>query len=176
MFQIDEIKINGLKEGCVTDSDAPRLAFSLKSKKQGTNLKSAVVRVGGREFVTSEQSGIALKGLTLKPFTRYELSVTATDNFGSLSEGKTHFMTGRRELPWTAKWITNASYTFPKNASPAPFTFRKTFAAKNIRRALLTATALGIYELELNGKKVGSSTLPPALRVINISSNTTSTT
>ena len=161
MLQIDEIKINGLKEGCVTDSDAPRLAFSLKSEKQGTELASAVVRVGGREFITSEQCGIALKGLTLKPFTRYEVSVTATDNFGSLSEGKTYFMTGRRELPWTAKWITNASYTFPKNASPAPFTFRKSFAAKNIKRALLTATALGIYELELNGKKVGEQYFAP---------------
>ena len=161
MLQIDEIKINGLKEGCVTDGDAPRLAFSLKSEKQGTELASAVVRVGGREFITSEQCGIALKGLTLKPFTRYEVSVTATDNFGSLSEGKTHFRTGRRELPWTAKWITNASYTFPKNASPAPFTFRKAFAAKKIKRALLTATALGIYELEFNGKKVGEQYFAP---------------
>ena len=153
MFEIDEIKINGWKEGCVTDSDAPRIAFSLKSDKQGTELANAVVRVGGREFITSEQCGIALEGLTLKPFTRYEVSVIATDNFGNRAEGKTHFMTGRRELPWTAKWITNASYTFPKNASPEPFTFRKIFAAKKIKRALLTATALGIYELELNGKK-----------------------
>ena len=161
MLQIDEIKINGWKEGCVTDCDAPRLAFSLKSDKQGTELASAVVRVGGREFITKEQCGIALKGLTLKPFTRYEVSVTATDNFGSHAEGKTHFMTGRRELPWTAKWITNASYTFPKNASPAPFTFRKIFAAKKIKRALLTATALGIYELELNGKKVGEQYFAP---------------
>lgn len=161
MLQIDEIKINGLKEGCVTDSDASRIAFSLKSDIQGTSLKSAVVRVGGREFITSEQCGIALKGLTLKPFTRYEVSVTATDNFGNRAESKANFMTGRRETPWTAKWITNASYTFPRNASPAPFTFRKSFSAKNIRRALLTATALGIYELELNGKKVGEQYFAP---------------
>ena len=120
MFEIEEIKINGWKEGCVTDGDAPRLAFSLKSENQGTSLKNAVVRVGGKQFTTKEQCGIALEGLTLKPFTRYEVSVTATDNFNNRAEGKTHFMTGRRELPWTAKWITNASYTFPKNASPAP--------------------------------------------------------
>ena len=135
MFQIDEIKINGLKEGCITDTDAPRLAFSLKSDKQGTELASAVVRVGGKQFTTKEQCGIALEGLTLKPFTRYDVSVIATDNFGNHAEGKSFFCTGRREIPWTAKWITNASYTFPKNASPAPFTFRKSFAAKNIKRA-----------------------------------------
>lgn len=90
MFEIDEIKIENRKCGCVTDSDAPRIAFSLKSEKQGTELANAVVRVGGREFITSEQCGIALKGLTLKPFTRYEVSVIATDNFGNRAEGKTH--------------------------------------------------------------------------------------
>lgn len=40
-------------------------------------------------------------------------------------------------------------------------TFRKIFAAKKIKRALLTATALGIYELELNGKKVGEQYFAP---------------
>ena len=161
MFEIDEIKIENRKCGCVTDSDAPRIAFSLKSDKQGTELASAIVRVGGKEFTTKEQCGVALKELALRPFHRYEVSVVATDNFGNRAEGKSFFCTGRRELPWTAKWITNASYTFPKNASPAPFTFRKTFAAKKIKRALLTATALGIYELELNGKKVGEQYFAP---------------
>ncbi len=161
MFEIDEIKIENRKCGCVTDSDAPRIAFSLKSDKQGTELASAIVRVGGKEFTTKEQCGVALKELALRPFHRYEVSVVATDNFGNRAEGKSFFCTGRRELPWTAKWITNASYTFPKNASPAPFTFRKSFEAKNIRRALLTATALGIYELELNGKKVGEQYFAP---------------
>ena len=161
MFEIDEIKIENRKCGCVTDSDAPRIAFSLKSDKQGTELASAIVRVGGKEFTTKEQCGVALKELALRPFHRYEVSVVATDNFGNRAEGKSFFCTGRRELPWTAKWITNASYTFPKNASPAPFTFRKIFAAKKIKRALLTATALGIYELELNGKKVGEQYFAP---------------
>ena len=161
MFEIDGIKIENCQEGCVTDSDAPRIAFSLKSDKQGTELASAIVRVGGKEFTTKEQCGVALKELALRPFHRYEVSVVATDNFGNRAEGKSFFCTGRRELPWTAKWITNASYTFPKNASPAPFTFRKIFAAKKIKRALLTATALGIYELELNGKKVGEQYFAP---------------
>ena len=161
MFEIDEIKIENRNCGCVTDSDAPRIAFSLKSDRQGTELASAIVRVGGKEFTTKEQCGVALKELALRPFTRYEVSVTATDNFGNRAEGKSFFCTGRRELPWTAKWINNASYTFPKNASPAPFTFRKIFAAKKIKRALLTATALGIYELELNGKKVGEQYFAP---------------
>lgn len=161
MFKIDEIKIENCKEGCVTDSDAPRLAFSLKSDKKGTNLANAVIRVGNKEFATKEQCGVVLNGLELHPFTRYEVSVVATDNFGNRTEGKTYFCTDRREMPWTAKWITNAAYIFPKKISPAPFTFRKVFAAKKVKRAFITATALGIYELQINGKKVGEQYFAP---------------
>lgn len=161
MFAVDEIKTENKCSGCVTDSDAPRLAFSLKSDKKGTNLANAVIRVGNKEFATKEQCGVVLNGLELHPFTRYEVSVVATDNFGNRTEGKTYFCTGRREMPWTAKWITNAAYIFPKKISPAPFTFRKVFAQKKVKRAFITATALGIYELQLNGKKVGEQYFAP---------------
>ena len=161
MFAVDEIKTENKCSGCVTDSDAPCVAFSLKSDKKGTNLANAVVRIGNKEFVTKEQCGVVLNGLELHPFTRYEVSVVATDNFGNRTEGKTYFCTGRREMPWTAKWITNAAYIFPKKISPAPFTFRKVFAAKKVKRAFITATALGIYELQLNGKKVGEQYFAP---------------
>ncbi|MBC7804536.1 MAG: family 78 glycoside hydrolase catalytic domain [Akkermansiaceae bacterium] len=48
-----------------------------------------------------------------------------------------------------------------KNLTPPPY-FRKTFAAeKTVRRALLYATALGVYELSLNGKPVSDDVLSP---------------
>ncbi len=41
-------------------------------------------------------------------------------------------------------------------------TFRKCFPIeKPIRRAYITATAIGIYELKLNGEKVGNSYFAP---------------
>ena len=41
-------------------------------------------------------------------------------------------------------------------------TFRKHFSIqKPIRRAYITATAIGIYELKLNGEKVGNSYFAP---------------
>lgn len=162
MFEIDGIKIENCKEGCVTDSDAPRLAFSLKSDKKGAKLENAVVRVGGKEFVTKEQCGIALTGLALCPFAQYEVSVIATDNFGNRADGKTYFCTGRRNTLWTAKWITDLSHKFSKNASPIPFTFRKQFSVgKSVKCAYITATALGIYELQINGQKVGNEYFAP---------------
>ena len=45
--------------------------------------------------------------------------------------------------------------------TPPPY-FRKTFtASKPVKRAVLYATALGVYHLSLNGKQVGSDVLSP---------------
>lgn len=71
---------------------------------------------------------------------------------------------------WKAKWIgfstpTNSVMTLPKSGSyplqPAPF-FRKTFTVgKAIKRATAFASALGAYELHLNGKPVDTDVLSP---------------
>ena len=66
------------------------------------------------------------------------------------------------ESIWTAKWITDQTYRFADGASPIPFTFQKRFdLAGPIKRALVRATALGIYELSINGKKVGNEYFAP---------------
>ena len=160
MFAIDRIQIEHMGEGCVTDSRAPTLSFSLVSDRAGTKLGRAVVRVGSFEAETHEQT------LTLSlpdtPFTEYTAEVTAYDNFGNMASGSVRFMTGRMGTPWKAKWVTDAKHKFPKNASPSPFTFLRKFrVGKPLRRALLTATALGIFELSLNGEKVGKDYFAP---------------
>jgi len=71
---------------------------------------------------------------------------------------------------WQAKWIgfstpTNSVVTLPKSGSyplqPAPF-FRKTFTVgKAFKRATAFASALGAYELHLNGQPVDTDVLSP---------------
>ena len=162
MFAVDEIKIEHKRSGCVTDCDAPCVAFSLKSDARGTKLSNAVIRVDGRETYTAEQAGVRVEGLSLRPFMQHEVVVSAIDNYGNKAEGRAFFLTGRRDIPWTAKWITDRGYAFPEKTSPVPFTFRKNFiAAKPLKRALITSTALGIYELFCNGKKVGDQYFAP---------------
>ena len=39
--------------------------------------------------------------------------------------------------------------------------FRQKISAKNIKKATLTITALGLYEAELNGKKLGDALFTP---------------
>ncbi len=161
MFEIDRIKIDSQKEGCITDSDAPILSFSLKSDKKETSFKSAEITVGENRFTTNEQLGIPLQ-FKYEPFSRVEVKIKAEDDQDDVSEKSTCFYTGRKGTPWTAKWITDSKYNFPKKTSPAPFTFRKDLSVKKeIRRAYVNATALGIYVLFINGKRVGDRYFTP---------------
>lgn len=161
MVKIDEIRVENRQEECVTDSDAPHLSFSLFSDRKGVGFNHAYLSIAGKEYEIREQVGFLMKGLPLRPFSKYEGTLCVFDDAGERADGKISFRTGRRDIPWTAKWITDKGYAFPKKTSPTPFTFRKRFAAKNVRRAYLTATALGIYELQLNGKKVGKQYFAP---------------
>jgi len=60
-------------------------------------------------------------------------------------------------------WISDGSFSFAeKNTSPRPMVFRRAFALKGkLTHARIVATALGIYELELAGKKVGEQYFAP---------------
>ena len=62
---------------------------------------------------------------------------------------------------WQAKWVTMDPSSDPAKP-PTPRYLRKSFAvAKPIRRATAYATALGLYELRLNGEPVGDHLLAP---------------
>lgn len=163
MFELDEIRIENLTHGCVTDNPAPEVSFSLNSDVPDTRLTDARIEVCGRTFLCgTAQTGIPLTGLSLAPFTEYEVKIAATDNHGGTAEGSARFMTGRLGTAWRAKWITDGACQFPKKTSPAPLTFRRKFALrKPVKRALVTATALGVYELAVNGQKVGDRWFAP---------------
>jgi alpha-L-rhamnosidase len=60
---------------------------------------------------------------------------------------------------WKAKWIEMESDT--NRYSPSPH-FRKEFSVeKQIAKAVIYVTSHGLYELQLNGKKVGDQVLTP---------------
>lgn len=162
MLAIREIKIDG-KADNRTDRLQPELAFALESDVPGTSLADATVTVCGQTFdCGNNQTGFPLKGLALQPFAEYPLEIWARDNHGQEAAAAASFRTGRLKLPWEASWITDKDYTFGKKQSPVPMTFRKCFIIqKSIRRAYITATAIGIYELLLNGEKVGDSYFAP---------------
>jgi alpha-L-rhamnosidase len=64
---------------------------------------------------------------------------------------------------WKANWITPDLTEDATKANPAPI-LRREFAVnakKSIENARLHATAMGLYEMELNGKRVGNQYFTP---------------
>lgn len=165
MFEISRLTVEHLTGGCVTDQAAPRIAFAVRSDRNGAQLASAELQVGGWHTTLGPdaQKGTAYAGKALEPFTTYPVELTATDDQGNQAKASTSFETGRMGTEWKARWITDASYHFTeKKVSPVPMVFRKTIKTeKPVAWARLYVTAMGIYELDLDGKKLGEQYFAP---------------
>lgn len=160
MLQISSLKIDGLAQGCVTDSP-PNVSFALESDVAGEALERATITIGDWHCETRDQINNLYAG-TLTPFTTYDVRINAIGTCGEVAEATASFATGRLDTPWKAQWITDGTYDFAKKASPKPMTFRHRFTLKKpVRRAWIHATALGIYELMLDGEKIGSDYFAP---------------
>ena len=164
MLKLTNIRIENGSQGVVTDSRRPRFSFALSSDKNGSALERyrITVRSGAGmvwdsgDCVDKKQVAVRYNGQPLQPFTEYSVTVTASDNFGDQAKGETGFSTGRLDLPWQAKWITDVSLPVPEKSSPVPLLFRREIRLKSKPvKARICATALGIYEITVNGKKLG---------------------
>ncbi len=163
MLKISKLTVEHLSRGCVTDCDHPRVSFQIESDKKNVSLKNAKIWIGDWSTQTDSQILVPYEGKKLKAFTEYPVRVKAWDNKGEEAEAKTTFETGRLDRPWEASWITDGAYQFTeKKISPKPISFRKKILCKKkIKKARLYATALGIYEMTLNGEKVGDIYFAP---------------
>lgn len=163
MLNIKRFTCESLESGCVTDVRSPRFAFTAESDREGASLAAAQLTVGDWHCENADQIAQAYEGPALKPFTQYQASIRVQDDSGEQAEKTLTFETGRMDTPWQAKWISDKDYHFTeKKVSPIPMVFRKAFdTAKKIRSARIYATAMGIYELELNGRKVGNQYFAP---------------
>ncbi len=63
---------------------------------------------------------------------------------------------------WKADWITG-NYRARKQKRYPVDCFRKSFFVKNVKKARLYLTACGLYEAELNGKRVGRFVMAPGV-------------
>ncbi len=162
-MKITKILTENSQNYCVTDEKNPRFSFVVKSEKQGAALKTAKITVGDWQTEMASQILVPYKGEPLKPFTTYEVTVEAEDNFGEKDKATAYFETGRLDTPWEAKWISDAAYKFKeKRVSPVPMTFRKKIDCdKAVKTAKLYITAMGIYEASLNGQKIGDDYFAP---------------
>lgn len=147
--------------------EKPRFSWKLESEKQDVVQTSYQIQVvsGGQLMwdsgrVESDQSVLVpYKGAALKEMTVYQVQVSVWDNCGELGQVTGNFETGlMREENWNAKWIT---HTLPAEETACPVFVRSFSLDRPVKRARLYATACGVYEALINGRKTGDLFMAP---------------
>ena len=156
------------------DAPAPRLGWRLDDSRSGA-LQRAYRVVVGRDSAAvaagcgdvwdsgrTDSDGMLVRyaGPKLDPFTRYYWAVTVWDkDYARSSSGVAAFETGMMGAGnWQGCWISDHHDI---NHKPAPY-FRKEFSVgKRVKSARAYVAAAGLYELHINGQKVGDHRLDP---------------
>ena len=164
MLNVERFTIEDSCKEIVTDNPHPLFAFSLSSDKAGEAFASGEVRLSnGHVLKMPNELGARYDGPALTPFTTYEATLSVKGASGETAQKKLCFTTGRMGVAWKGRFITDGTYSFvEKHVSPTPMTFKKIIEIKGKpQSAKLYVTAIGIYELELNGQKVGNQYFAP---------------
>lgn len=156
------------------DNSHPRLSWRLNDTRKGAKQTAyqiivdtdslSVINGQGKIWDTkktqSDEILITYSGQRLKPFTRYYWKVNVWDmNEVQSSSGVSVFETGMMNISnWKGSWISDHH---DKEYKPAPY-FRKKFNInKTIKSARAYIATAGLYELYINGEKIGNHRLDP---------------
>jgi alpha-L-rhamnosidase len=157
------------------DAATPRLKWVLEDTRQGALQQAYQIFVGtdslgvmrGDANIWNSQkkasSGmlITYNGKTLTPFTKYYWAVQVWDKESKVSQRSkvASFETGMMQMNnWKGAWISDNQDI---NLKPAPY-FRKEFKPTGkVKSARAYIAAAGLYEIYINGVKVGNHRLDP---------------
>ncbi|MBO0947965.1 glycoside hydrolase family 78 protein [Fibrella sp. HMF5405] len=156
------------------DAPAPRFTWRLVDVRKGAKQTAYHLLVGTDSLAVARGTGagwqsgklasdaqlVTYAGKSLQPFTRYFWRVEVWDKDGKPSTSAiAYFETGMlNSRNWQGAWISDRNDV---DLKPAPY-FRRTFkTTKAIKSARAYVAAGGLYELYLNGQKVGNHRLDP---------------
>jgi alpha-L-rhamnosidase len=150
------------------DDVQPRFSWKLESDNADTRQAAYRLSVANGEVmwdtgrVESDQSTLVeYMGALFDTRTAYTWNVTVWDNHGESASASAGFETGLltgAAFEGNARWITHG-LDAQDTASPI---FSKTFTVnKPVARARVYATALGVYEAQINGEKLDDTFLAP---------------
>lgn len=169
MLKLYDLTIEYKHEPLGLDEVQPRFSWKLESDKQDT-VQAAyrlALNCGGKtvwdsDRVESEQSILnEYLGPNLTPRTGYTWTVTVWDNHGETAEAASRFETGLLSgsaFEGKAQWIT---HTLDKTSPVSPVLYKDFVVTGTVKKARLYATALGMYEAQVNGEPVDDTYFHP---------------
>ena len=163
MLKITKFTCEHLENYCLTDNPHPHFSFALESTNNEVTIKSCFININNWKKEIIDNNNIVYNGDELTPFTKYKVKLEIEDNFGDKDQKELLLETGFMNSKWQAKWISDNSYHFKeKKVSPRPMIFQKNISLKKkVKEVKIFSTALGIYNLYINNKKIGDQYFAP---------------
>lgn len=152
--------------------EKPRFSWKMESTEKNTKQKSYRIVVAEQvspeekhvvwnsEILISEQSVLVpYEGTELKPETVYSVFVEVEDNHGNMASAEGTFETGIFDNnQFSAQMIT---HDLPQEETACPVFWKEFSLEKTVVKARLYVTAQGVYEVNLNGNRVGDYRMAP---------------
>jgi len=180
MLKVVQLKCEYLKNPIDIGVTKPRFSWIIESDKRNVVQTSYEVHVSengdfrnmlwNSGLVESDESAhVYYEGPALKSKTKYNFRVRISDNYGETSDwSETAFFATTLCSPneWVARFITAEGKDDGKSSKGT--LLRKEFGiSEEIESARVYVTSLGMYELHINGKKVGDALFTPGWTAYN---------
>ncbi|QCX37774.1 alpha-rhamnosidase [Aureibaculum algae] len=174
-FSASNLRCEYLKNPIAVDVKNPRFTWKIEDKRNGalqssyqividtdsSNVAEGIGKIWNTGKMSSNATLRRYTGNQLLPFTTYYWAVTVwdKDNKRHSTPKVASFRTGMMQSSnWKGSWIMD---TNDISLKPAAY-FRKEFTlSKELKSAYIYTAVAGLYELELNGARVGDHQLDP---------------
>lgn len=167
-MKLKDLRTEYQKNPIGIDVKKPRFSWKLVSEEQN------VMQTAYRIFVTKDNginvwdsgkkesdSSVLLEyeGMELEACTSYKVVVEVWDNKGNQEVVDGTFETGLLDgTNFKADWIT---HNLPEEETACPIFVKEFKVEKEIKKVRIHSTALGVYEIKINGEKVGDTFFAP---------------
>ncbi|MCX6238886.1 MAG: family 78 glycoside hydrolase catalytic domain [Bacteroidia bacterium] len=146
------------------ENDVMQAAYEIKVAESPAKLNSGKLIWSTGKVNSSQSVSVIYDGPALQSMQQLYWQVRVWDNKNKATAWSTPAsweMGILKPTDWKATWITFGAEKEMKGSKPAQY-FRKEFTtAKKVKSARIYTTALGLYQLHLNGAKVTSDLFTP---------------